>query len=573
VPRIALRRPSLNLIDMKPIPPLTTPEVMPQLVGEHPVSDRDAVIATGPLLPTHPQGGRGVAEQFTGLPEPLSGLIRSAGSDSDKPRPRRSSSILRYVPPPLRESGKAAVLNTSENLDAPPQPNTSDAASRNTNTSYLRDSTLAAHELAEMEAAEKQIQSLVGKLAKTAHIDTDVCHWAARVVSFELCGMEGRLWLDSNFKTLEQALRKPHSPKQKTVYTVGLDSIGHTLSILRVGDKAVILQSWLGSYTLADWIKGTKKTIAGNPWLPTKGGHDVKEIAYNLAKISDLLLHADDPAVFNAIGKLFSPHPRQFRAVAPCIEKTKSRQKGLLVKWSRMCTSDSALEAGKSPPLERSAAELLDKLQLGASEWICDTAGNSPLLRFLAQERDETQILRLIEMLPKEYLEQANAEGDTALHHATAKRSIPLMTVLTKKRCSWQEFNAQGESPVASLLHRKAWLQMTTDDVSAIVIQGGANLDAKETNKSHGLLMRLVDHCHDAALISRLIEAGADVNIQDELDSTPLMWAAGSGNATAVNALITHGADVKLTDKSGDNAHNYATSSGNYLIAQQLAQS
>ena len=48
-----------------------------------------------------------------------------------------------------------------------------------------------------------------------------------------------------------------------------------------------------------------------------------------------------------------------------------------------------------------------------------------------------------------------------------------------------------------------------------------------------------------------LVENGADINVRDQINSTPLLWAAGFGRPETVSYLIERGADVKSVDDNG----------------------
>ncbi len=62
---------------------------------------------------------------------------------------------------------------------------------------------------------------------------------------------------------------------------------------------------------------------------------------------------------------------------------------------------------------------------------------------------------------------------------------------------------------------------------------------------------------HDA-IVTALIEAGADVNAADSLGWTPLIRAVVGGNIEAVTALMAAGAYVNATDFLGRDATRIA---------------
>lgn len=64
----------------------------------------------------------------------------------------------------------------------------------------------------------------------------------------------------------------------------------------------------------------------------------------------------------------------------------------------------------------------------------------------------------------------------------------------------------------------------------------------------------------DPEIIQYLISKGARINdIDEKLETTPLMWAAFMGNMRAAKVLIENGADVNIQNSKGKTALHYAT--------------
>jgi ankyrin repeat protein len=57
-----------------------------------------------------------------------------------------------------------------------------------------------------------------------------------------------------------------------------------------------------------------------------------------------------------------------------------------------------------------------------------------------------------------------------------------------------------------------------------------------------------------ADLVQRLIDSGADINIQDETGQTALIAASDQGYFGIVELLLKRGADSNIKDKDGDSA-------------------
>ena len=78
----------------------------------------------------------------------------------------------------------------------------------------------------------------------------------------------------------------------------------------------------------------------------------------------------------------------------------------------------------------------------------------------------------------------------------------------------------------------------------------------------------------DTENTQHLINAGVDVNVQDESDMTGLMIASQAGHGELVEQLIKSGADVNLQNSSGDTAFIYACNDWpvKYQVIQMLLQ-
>lgn len=98
----------------------------------------------------------------------------------------------------------------------------------------------------------------------------------------------------------------------------------------------------------------------------------------------------------------------------------------------------------------------------------------------------------------------------------------------------------------------KAAKSGNTELVRALLAGDKSLVDARDKDGSTPL--RCAVWKGHQPVVAQLIEAGADVNAQNENDhwgTTPLHAAAHANQATIAQLLIDHGADVKATDREG----------------------
>lgn len=74
----------------------------------------------------------------------------------------------------------------------------------------------------------------------------------------------------------------------------------------------------------------------------------------------------------------------------------------------------------------------------------------------------------------------------------------------------------------------------------------------------------------DDTIILRLIEAGADINAQDNYDNTALIWASGTGQLDVVKHLLQNGARCDIQNYNGDTALAWAAANGRAAIVKLL---
>eukprot|EP00045_Choanoeca_perplexa_P002310 m.23878 g.23878 ORF g.23878 m.23878 type:complete len:147 (+) comp11444_c0_seq1:272-712(+) len=83
-------------------------------------------------------------------------------------------------------------------------------------------------------------------------------------------------------------------------------------------------------------------------------------------------------------------------------------------------------------------------------------------------------------------------------------------------------------------------------DTFACLLRAGADMNARAKD-GHTPLMRAARWCNDGRMLSYLVEAGADVTIDDRDGMTALHLTTLQGNSAEVEHLIKAGANVNAT--------------------------
>ena len=129
--------------------------------------------------------------------------------------------------------------------------------------------------------------------------------------------------------------------------------------------------------------------------------------------------------------------------------------------------------------------------------------------------------------------------------------------------------DVNGFDPTQKLtaLHMAAYNGHTA--IVQYLLQQGAEVDSRDGEKKTPLIHACTGPF--AATVKALIQAGADLNAKDGTESfTPLMMAAGLGEAEVVDILLANNASVDQKDEDQDTAIDHARNAGHEAIVKKL---
>lgn len=117
-------------------------------------------------------------------------------------------------------------------------------------------------------------------------------------------------------------------------------------------------------------------------------------------------------------------------------------------------------------------------------------------------------------------------------------------------------------------------LDAAGDDLSKVegLLAQHANPNAHDSDGNTALILVARKSNAPTEIIKKLIDAGVDLDAQNNCGETALMRAASNGTAQVVKLLLKAGSNVFLLDRSGKNALYWASSMNRDFIVQILAQ-
>ena len=215
------------------------------------------------------------------------------------------------------------------------------------------------------------------------------------------------------------------------------------------------------------------------------------------------------------------------------------------------------------------------KMLVEAGVGVRDTNDNGRTCLHVAACNGRTEIVHYLVGLPEVELDQGDADSDTALHLAAVEERTDVVQVLIDAGADIDTQNNEGRSPlhtaceyggldVVKMLVRAGAGVRDTNDIGCTCLHVAADFGHTET--VHYLLclpqveLDQGDDDNDTALhlaaveactVQVLIDAGADIDTQNNEGWSPLHAACARGALNIVKTLVRAGAGVRATDNDG----------------------
>lgn len=193
------------------------------------------------------------------------------------------------------------------------------------------------------EASQAALKRCVSQLAK-------VCESDPRAGGFTSCGDAARLIADSlgvsgapsyndrprlrNTDQLIDELEKHgvRNGEERTLFTCYIGHL-HTFAIACVGSRAVVLQAYVGTYSLPDWLVGSQ-SLSETPLSPKRGLLPVKKLASLLREMEQSVQTTSPQEAADSLMGLFcAPESLRDQWTSMVSELRERKTHGTVLEW------------------------------------------------------------------------------------------------------------------------------------------------------------------------------------------------------------------------------------------------
>ena len=167
------------------------------------------------------------------------------------------------------------------------------------------------------------------------------------------------------------------------------------------------------------------------------------------------------------------------------------------------------------------------------------------VLMFAIQQNNEKLVRLLLDR--GAYLFYADEDGDTALSVAVHHGFVNIVQLLLERGADVNDVSENGQTALMIAVGNNNL------PMAQLLIEHEIDIDVANNNGDTALMYALlVDE--PVEFVSLLLDNGADSNVQDEVNDSVLMIASQQGNYEVVALLLQNGADVTTQNDDGQTA-------------------
>ncbi|CAH1396162.1 unnamed protein product [Nezara viridula] len=176
--------------------------------------------------------------------------------------------------------------------------------------------------------------------------------------------------------------------------------------------------------------------------------------------------------------------------------------------------------------------KILIKLNITAD--LSDNTGQSPF--FLAVERNNDEILKVLAIVGRKTLNSTNEFGDTLMHVASSNGFIESVRVLRCLQVAYDSKNNFGQTPLYKAVENGNL------EIIKELIEAGADINTQTDSKD--TLMHLTAAKGNIDIAKLLIKNGIKIEVENSIGQVPIYKAAQSGKLEIIMLLVREGADI-----------------------------
>jgi len=176
------------------------------------------------------------------------------------------------------------------------------------------------------------IDRCIARMSTSNGLNSDECHASTGVVARTLSGLEIGPCTGGTLETWKTEVARVAQSAESRIYRIDIAQFGHSFAVAQCGGDMVVLQSWVGCYTLHDWMLGTDDKLKANIFLPSKGPTAHAVLSLYLDAISKDLLDGNIDNVYTFGLALFNPLPPRTTLLKTVLGY--ARGKAFSMKWA-----------------------------------------------------------------------------------------------------------------------------------------------------------------------------------------------------------------------------------------------